>query len=465
MAKIKVGSVLKLNGKKVQVVSLNDDGTATLNYTAGQGHTGFYGKVKLNTGKAPDMWNPQIFDASLGEEEVRAKTVTEMQGLEEAHTCVNDAEANGTAVQLFSRSFVNLTPENTTTAVTTAEMTKNPEALHQMSQLYAAAAVPAGQTQGVYPHAQVGIALAVNPNLSESDRMLVAEKLNLDSLVHAARATDDAKVLTTIYAAGAVKSTHGDLEQAIMSNSNVEAGLAETILSKAPGFAAEYYNAVGYNDLVDKYAKEFYNNPQLDRHPEIRTGLMSNSRIYPDYGTGSAVNRKNSVDRILMREAGLETVERVLSQKGLYEKRDVPADLLYNKNVPLSYMKENADKINYASSVALNILREERGTKDVPAKLVAALEASSAGHWVTEIREADKVNGANPKASDIKDPWLQPYIGKYYSQEKVYKALEKKLASEIDTESNVYRKARAVKLLADQYKDKLKVRAAFANLD
>jgi hypothetical protein len=411
------------------------------------------------------MWNPQIFDASLGEEEVRAKTVTEMQGLEEAHTCVNDAEANGTAVQLFSRSFVNLTPENTTTAVTTAEMTKNPEALHQMSQLYAAAAVPAGQTQGVYPHAQVGIALAVNPNLSESDRMLVAEKLNLDSLVHAARATDDAKVLTTIYAAGAVKSTHGDLEQAIMSNSNVEAGLAETILSKAPGFAAEYYNAVGYNDLVDKYAKEFYNNPQLDRHPEIRTGLMSNSRIYPDYGTGSAVNRKNSVDRILMREAGLETVERVLSQKGLYEKRDVPADLLYNKNVPLSYMKENADKINYASSVALNILREERGTKDVPAKLVAALEASSAGHWVTEIREADKVNGANPKASDIKDPWLQPYIGKYYSQEKVYKALEKKLASEIDTESNVYRKARAVKLLADQYKDKLKVRAAFANLD
>ena len=70
MAKVKVGSVLKLHGKKVQVVSLNDDGTATLNYVAGQGRTGFYGKLKLNTGKTPSLLNPQVVDDSLSSDEV-----------------------------------------------------------------------------------------------------------------------------------------------------------------------------------------------------------------------------------------------------------------------------------------------------------------------------------------------------------------------------------------------------------
>ena len=70
MAKVKVGSVLKLNGKKVQVVSLNDDGTATLNYAAGSGSTGFYGKIRLNTGRQPDFANPQFVDESLQRDEV-----------------------------------------------------------------------------------------------------------------------------------------------------------------------------------------------------------------------------------------------------------------------------------------------------------------------------------------------------------------------------------------------------------
>jgi hypothetical protein len=111
MAKIKVGSVLKLNGKKVQVVSLNDDGTATLNYAAGQGHTGFYGKVKLNTGKAPDMWNPQIFDASLGEEEVTTMdlyfTPDTLDGTENDDTIVSYIRKGNPLTEEQKEEFLN----------------------------------------------------------------------------------------------------------------------------------------------------------------------------------------------------------------------------------------------------------------------------------------------------------------------------------------------------------------------
>lgn len=50
MANLKVGKKFKLNGDTVQVVSINADGTATLNYAAGSGRTGFAGKVALNVG-------------------------------------------------------------------------------------------------------------------------------------------------------------------------------------------------------------------------------------------------------------------------------------------------------------------------------------------------------------------------------------------------------------------------------
>jgi hypothetical protein len=50
MANLKVGKKFKLNGDTVQVVSINPDGTATLNYAAGSGKTGFAGKVALNVG-------------------------------------------------------------------------------------------------------------------------------------------------------------------------------------------------------------------------------------------------------------------------------------------------------------------------------------------------------------------------------------------------------------------------------
>lgn len=45
MAKLKVGQKLTINGEKVVVVSLNPDGTATLNYAAGSGKSGFRGKI------------------------------------------------------------------------------------------------------------------------------------------------------------------------------------------------------------------------------------------------------------------------------------------------------------------------------------------------------------------------------------------------------------------------------------
>jgi hypothetical protein len=70
MSKLKVGAVVKFSGKKLIVASINNDGTATLNYAAGSGKTGFYGKVRLSTGKTPDMWNPQVVDKSLGKDEV-----------------------------------------------------------------------------------------------------------------------------------------------------------------------------------------------------------------------------------------------------------------------------------------------------------------------------------------------------------------------------------------------------------
>lgn len=64
MAQLKVGKKFKLNGDTVQVVSINADGTATLNYAAGSGRTGFAGKVALNVGsKSATASAVDTFDA------------------------------------------------------------------------------------------------------------------------------------------------------------------------------------------------------------------------------------------------------------------------------------------------------------------------------------------------------------------------------------------------------------------